>query len=608
MALPREINLDAETEQKLRLFLKEELINHNSERHSWLEEIKQQKQDYWAAPSTDSNVYPFENACSIVIPLTAIAVEAIYSRFMTSLFGLDQLVAVKAKHPAFEQIQDEFAKYFDTYLKHNVKLDTKIGDPILENVKFGTCVGRSNYEIVKKKAIQELNGVEQAFEVTIREGATIEGVPISRFLMPFIHNDAQNATWCGEEHSRSPYEFKVLEQSGFFKPGTYDSIENWIREGQTDPNILGTEVEHHQAELEKRQTVWPKTLNWVEIWLGFDVDGDEQDEEIVVHYHPESEKFLSIRYNWHKDLRRPWRKGVYFPVEYRWPGLGVAKQSEQFMREVTTQHRQRIDNATMANCRMIAVNRNSVNISPDEKIYPGKVWYLDNIADVQSIQLGDIYNSAYNNESATHAYLQQRTGVNELTLGMPQTGTPGTATDSLNRVQEGNRRYDYSYSNIKTFVDDLLLDCACNLQQFGPKNVEFYMRDPVSSELLTKVFQMPEQALRDGLILSIRSAGQKDNKLLDRQNWTQLSQFITQYFTTNMQIAQMMGNQQLMASVMQKAFDASGHAMKQILETFDIPNAEAIILPKLAELLNVGNPTSQPPQGPTGLLAGGTNP
>ena len=75
--------------------------------------------------------------------------------------------------------------------------------------------------------------------------------------------------------------------------------------------------------------------------------------------------------------------------------------------------------------RMLAVKKQS-GIAPDEPIFPGKIWFLDDPSrDVQVLQMSEIYQSAFANEASIQLYSDKRTGVNETILGLPQQGTPG---------------------------------------------------------------------------------------------------------------------------------------------------------------------------------------
>jgi hypothetical protein len=271
-------------------------------------------------------------------------------------------------------------------------------------------------------------------------------------LQPYAANDPQQAPWVGEYHSRTAFEVINLINSGFFAEGTREKLESWLTNTAFGSATVDStrEFEQSQQKLEKREAVWPNNIDWAEIWLAFDVDQSGEQKEIVVHYHKASETLMSIRYNWNSDLRRPYRIGQFMPVEHRWTGIGICKQTEQFQKEVTTQHRQRLDNATLANMRMIKISK-MAGYGPKEPIFPGKMWFVDKMEDLETIQMGEIYPSSYNNETSTLQYYQQRIGINEANLGMPQVGTPGTATSDLARIQEGNKKHDYSYRNLKSF-------------------------------------------------------------------------------------------------------------------------------------------------------------
>src|SRR5690606_26168552 len=365
-----------------------------------------------------------------------------------------------------------------------------------------------------------------------------------------------------EEHSRSPYEVMMLEDAGMFRPGTIISTDpdpninnsklaGWLDSTRPAPGDSdGNKFEENQQNLENTGPVWPDRINWVEIWLPFDVDGSGQLREIVVHYHRDSRTIMSIRNNWIKNLRRPYITGVYFPVEHRWRGIGICKKNEQFQREVTTQHRQRLDNATLANMRMIVVHKLS-GYGPREPIFPGKMWFVDDMTHISTIQMGEVYPSSYNNEQATLIYSQQRSGVNEAILGMPQVGTPGTATSDLARIQEGNKKFDFVYGNFREFAEEIVTEVACVIQQFGPRNLA-YFNQVENGRLVKQFFEMPQEYIRDGLLIQLKTAGQTQNKILDRQNWQQIAVHLQAYYQGLVSLAQPLGDPQLLRLIFTK--------------------------------------------------------
>ena len=622
---PRELNLDEETEKRLISYLEYELINHYHEREPYLQKLQDWQTQYWAEPSQERLTFPFDGAANIVVPLHAIAAETIHARNMQQLRSLPRLVSCRSVDPTWDDKTHAIEGAIDYQLTHNVKFLSKVESAVLECEKFGTGIGKSSYERIVRTAVRQMpDGSEEDFQVVVKEGPTVDSISFARFLMPFYGRNPQTTPWCGEEHNRTPYEIKLLEESGFFRAGTFDILKDWVSRSPVGTYGLERKFERHQEELEKRAVTWPQYIDWQEIWMSFNVDGGPTvyegrtgyqaniagrgaPKEIVVHYHRASRTIMSCRYNWYSDLHRPYRTSVYFPVEHRWTGIGICKQNEQFQAEITTQHRQRLDNATLANMRMIKISKLS-GYGPSEPIFPGKMWFVDDMDHIDTIQMGEIYPSSYNNEQATLLYSQQRTGVNEAVLGMPQVGTPGTATSDLARIQEGKQKFDYTYANIRNFLSELVLDTTCVLQQFGPKNLAYFDHAEGGAEVRS-FFQMPAESIRDSLLIEVGISTQQQNKIIDRQNWVQVSQILTGYFQGLIQLAEVTGDQQLMQVIAKKGMMGATEAVKQILESFDTRNIDRIIVNELLNSIKgIGNGAQpQQPTSPAGLLQPGIN-
>src|SRR5207245_7838220 len=203
------------------------------------------------------------------------------------------------------------------------------------------------------------------------------------------------------------------------------------------------------------------------------------------------------------------------------------------------------------------------------------------------------YQSAFANEQASLVYSQQRTKVNEAMMGMPQQGTPGTATAELSRVQEGSRSFDYMMQNVKGFTSEISSDLLANIIQFGPRHSEIFQYIE-GGDKLRILLQLPLSLVRDHIIFEIATTSQQQNKVVDRQNWVQLAQLLQQYYLGLIQLAQV--NPQLIPIIMNKGMLAVTEAMKQILETFDVRNIDRIVVSEIEALVN-GTQTGGPPIG-----------
>lgn len=599
-AYPPLLNLDADTEQSLLTFLNDEVTRHMADRQTFIQQLLDQQKDYWAEPSRERRKFPFQGAANLVIPLNAIAAEAVQARSMTMLWASKPVVSVEIRNPEFTKAEHPLENYLDFELRNVMKARRMMNSSVFETIKFGTGIGKSDYAKVVKKLVRfnPATNEKENIPVTVRDGATLDSVAYANFIMPNYAQDPQTAPWVGETMSDTAFGIKNKEQNGLFYEGTFISLKSFFfavsRTGTNEERKFTAQ----QEDLEKTGNIFPELIDWYLMWLSFDVDGDDELEEIVVWYHHDSRSLMAARYNWNADLRRPYRIVQYIPVEHRWRGIGISKQNSQFQREVTTIHRQRLDNATIANMRMFKINRLS-GYGPKEPIFPGKMWFLDDMSHIETIQLGEIYSSSFSNEQAAVLYSQQRTGVNEVILGMPQVGTPGTATGDLARIQEGNKKFDYSMDNIREWIGDLTMDVICNIKQFGPRHPDYFTNAEGGQEV-AKLMALDIQTLKSGIIFEVKAAQQQANRLLDRNNWQQIGALVNQYYVAMIQLATQSQRPDLVQLILSKGLVAATETMRQVLESFDVRSISKILVPEVEELLGLTN--GQPNQnGPLGV-------
>lgn len=628
MDYPAQIELEEETEQGILSYLVNEIDNHMAERDQWIDYINRMQKLYLAQPSPDPDDFPFVGSSNLVIPLIAIASEAIEARIVQKLYAMPQKVSVKIKDYAVEYLQDELEIFLDDEFNVQGKAMENLIPAIQEIILLGTGSAQATYEKVTKKGMR--NG--KSFEVVLAEGNVFKATPVTSFMQPFDNQDTQTARWAGEVFWMTPYEVPQSVRDGLFREGTTEKLESWYTPGNNSgDNALRTTQQ--QEEMSKRVPIYPQRLQFFSIYFQYVLDNpteeqrlraaalnmpcEDSDNFVACHaiIHKDSRTLVSLTYNAFEDLRVPYRTCQYVPKPFRWDGLGVAFQTEAFQEEVTIQHRQIIDSGTLANTRMFVVRKGTNSIRDGEPIYPNKIWWVDDMDDIKTLDMKDIFTSAYNMENQAGIYAQQRNGVNELTLGMPGVGTPGTATDSSLRVQESQRKGDYTYGNIKRWISQLYKDGLLNIVQYGP-NVERLQYSPLGSELET-FLKRPYEDFRKQLICSVALVDQNDNQMLDRQTMTQLSQMAREYYNNILPVLQALVPQPagpqgpapaidpMLYEGYRTAISGANRVFSKILETFGIRDPQKYLIkvpPAQTQQPNVQTP--QDPNSNQGLISG----
>lgn len=581
---PRQLVFSTEVKDRLRMYLQDEITAFHNERSNVMEDWRRYQKVYWAEPESKERNFPFRRSANIVVPLGAIAVEAIAARMMNTLFAVKPFYSIRPKSGPWIQAAKPFEQYLQTEIDNDssLRMFEFCDQSVLELIKLGTCVGKSGYVREIKKSLRTTSSGEENFYVETKNGAELHRVALPNFVMRLQDLDPQEAGIVGEKHEVTWGQLKKYVQSGRMSAEAVEQIKNnWVeRNSSAVPN------EHNavQEQVEQSANVepkWTQVFHFYEIWLSFDVDGDGWDEEIVVDFHLETGEFLSAFYNWYDDLHRPYRVCTLQTVEGIWPGLGVIKQTEQFQAQATTIHRQRLDNATLANMKQIVVRKSS-GYGPSEPVFPGKIWFLeDPINDIREFALSEIYPSSYANEESVVRYFEKATGVNEVILGIPQAGTPGTATSDLTRLAEGNKRFDYYLKKIKRWLSLLGEDVVVNYQRFGNQQAHWYILEE-DGQYVEQVLQMPSMLVRKGAIVDLTVTDSLTNRDVEQQTWMQLFQVISNYYGQIFQsaqvLAQLSGDPTVLMQVAQRAMLASDEALKRLLETFAEPDSERFSL------------------------------
>jgi hypothetical protein len=589
--MARQLDPDPEILDKLTAYVADELINHRAEREHLLDRWNRELQDFWAEPSVESPELPVTGFASIIVPLTAIAVEAVHARDMGQLFGLKELVTVDVTEQ-YQDVKQGLEKYFNHEFLNTLSFRSKVEAPLLQMTKNGTGIMTVGYREVKSSVVRTADGNEIKVPVYREKGTTIDGVDISDFVMPFYATEIDQAPWVGHTFRISEYTLKQMVAASQLASDAYEKLNGYY----IGVSITNNKVEAEVQELTNTVPVYPSEIELTRVLLDFDVDGNGEESAIEVIFHENSRQILSLTYSEGRD----YEKGVYMPMEYRWYGYGIAKQNNQFQEEVTAQHRQRLDNGTIANMAMFKVKKTASWIKDDEPIFPGKKWFVEDMDDIQPMFIGDVKASAYNNENQVVIYSQQRTGVNELTLGMPNIGTPGTASDSLARVQESNRKFDYTYNNKKDFLNRVLWRAAQSIIKYGPADRQVFSILPQGAEV--QIYLQDIERLKNKMFFNVQLAGAKNNKVLDRNTYTQLAGMQTQYWTQVMGLAQQLQDPNLVQEMAKAALRAADQINLEILRAFDVPNPEKLIFNFDAyrpTQIPAGVPSAQPaaPQG-----------
>ncbi|NJL70758.1 MAG: hypothetical protein HC888_03690 [Candidatus Competibacteraceae bacterium] len=322
-----------------------------------------------------------------------------------------------------------------------------------------------------------------------------------------------------------------------------------------------------------------------EVWVYFDVDGDGVPVDLFLTVSMEAGVILKEQYN--SLGTRFITNAKYVSRPRALSGRGTGQMTEGVQTEVTSLHNLRIDNAKLANMRMILTKRNS-GFGGQREVYPGAVWEVENPAeDVRSFQLGEVYPSSLQAETHSLQYGMRSVGLSESQMGFADStlGSRDTARGQAMRLQTGDTILGSVVEGLKTALGRVGLlvwmQCVANKERVIARETIAKRLPDADLEILKEALNVPIGEVPMRLSFTVRTTDADRTYEQQRMNLMSLSQLFAQFGQQSVPLAmQLFGpqGQQMkqaapeMWAYMARLLTGSTKLMEQIFTFMGIPD------------------------------------
>lgn len=620
MALLEPVEWSSGRKQEFENWFHHQLFNAEGARGELEDKWSDELEEFRSKQPEGSKDVPFSGASNIEFPLVQQHLDPVLADLMQSLHAAPEFWNAKARRgqstehanavvEALRILDQDFLNMRDTNKKG-----------LLTTAIHGTGVYKSHW-IHRRKRVRDYNAegdVEKM--VKTRSEPAIDHIPLQRFYFPpeawSIHAEEQGgARWVAEKILLKENELRERAQSdGPFQP-------------QYDPTATEAVLDFRRHEdepvdekIREQQDHQPfdrfKEIELFEVWAKFDVDGDGIDEEIFVVWHQDTGTILRALHNPFLHGKRPYEVINYLPTQGVY-GIGIAEKDKWAQSTLSRLINAQVDNALIANTRMFSAPMGS-GIQPGEPIYPGKIWLHDQGESVDAMQAGEVYPSLPQTISQFLEISEQVTGVSEARQGnvseLPSR-TPAATTQSL--LQQGAKRFDFILGNMRQPFGRLGMRVLQNLAQYyrqNPVRWQTYFQNAMGEEeadLIDEVLQQPIHNVERGFDITLQATSSTSNQAAERQNFLSMIQLLGQVGSQLIQLAQMAENQppqSATAKTSAKLYQGGVSLMQELMDRFDLEQAEDILPTRLASQLGQMSGENQPAQGQQAAGGGGQQP
>lgn len=500
----------------------------------------------------------------LFIPYSYMLVETVVPKLMLAMFESRPYARTIPLGVADNELRKETAKKMNNlleyYFMHKMEFIPKMAEVIKSVALYGTAITKQSWEYETRKVIKKqrkkILGFEltKAFDDVLTE--TVEKDNPKFELIDLMHFYFDPAGMCIKDQRYNIHEYwedkhEILKKNELSKNEEYpkglymnlDKLSNMEQggnvTGETKSTYMPSEVGINEA------TNGKKGIHILEYWT---------DEWVVKVANRDTVIFIEPNPFHHR--RKPFVKWVFSTKPHEFYGEGCIEPIIDLQDELNLIRNQRIDNVSMALNKMWKIRRGS-NIDTEQLISrPRGFIEVDEMDDIDEIEMRDVTQSGYNEETIVKQDMDLTTGVNDTQRGSsPERRETATTMNIL--AKAGSERFQLivqllGMGGFKEMVNQLIM----LIKQYVDVPTEIIITGEDEAQLSTATVS-PEEIQYDWDILGLAtSLDNTANKEIRLQNLTNLYNFLKDRPDINHQAL-----------------------VREILELYDVKNVSEIITP-----------------------------
>lgn len=331
----------------------------------------------------------------------------------------------------------------------------------------------------------------------------------------------------------------------------------------------------------------------IECWLDYKVEG--KNVPIVVTMNPNvgnENAILRAYYNFMPYGERPFIDFVPMPRKGSFYGYSVPEVLEQDQEELAQIHNQRRDNSTIVNVPGWKKKRYADVPNPATDWYPGCVWEVDEMDDIEPLTIQTSYQAMLEEEQFGLSLAERKVGISPSMQGFGAGQSAGkrgvyTTGGTLALLSEGNRRLDIFIRRLRFPFHRLGRLTAQAYNAFAPGHWD---RFGETGARIRDAFRMTDQ--QGGLLYDLSATDANANREVDRQNLIQMSTVMATYYQQVLSLAgivKQLPEGDPLRPIALLVLDGARDLANRILFAFDQPDRGKLV-PDLTKILTGGAP------------------
>src|SRR6266404_1834292 len=412
----------------------EDQVRYLEQSHKELHDVKLPKwrQLYLGTPAEQTRNFPFPNAANTVVQVIGETVDTMTARVMGLIWATHPAWAFKSYAAAksakerkeIEAKRRTLEEFMEVMGIEPTELNLQFTEALwfTDAAKFGTAFVKIGVEkqvesvvVVydEAKSKKRIKGVDEV----IHSGPTVSKLRHEDVMADARAQKLEDADFVIVRHSLSRAKLLDRKFRGIYDEKMVDEIEK--SPDRSTPRPAEAQELNDQGV---HQSAYPETTaEWDIYECYFPWWHNGRKYRLIYSYHNKTKKVLRKVFNFLPKNELPVKRAK---LGYRTDGLyghGYGELLENYQEELSTVHNQRLDNATVANIRALRISPSARALDANVELYPAALIVAEK-DQIESIQVGDVYQSTFQNEQMTLELVARRAGITPAVSGQ---GTGG---------------------------------------------------------------------------------------------------------------------------------------------------------------------------------------
>lgn len=554
---------------------------------------------YNAIPFEVVRTFPWPHASNFIVPLARIMQDVMIARHLGLIWATRPLwtCLTVGESKEIEAWRQDAQWWLDFQARYVLQLFDPVRRIMNRTGKAGTCIHRAIF-VYEDKYEMRYEGDKEVEKLISCDRFELHPIEFYDFwVYPATVPCLQQAEIKFQRFRYTEEALRAKGQTGAFDT---DAVDTLIKNRQ--------EQENRAQQSKQQQTgVKPPSVEQpfevFEVHLKYPVTNDRAKEfEIVVWFNPSIRRFFRAVYRYNSvDEFEDWR---FFPRDGSFWGMGTPERLELAQEEASQIHNRRIDANTITSIPGWKQRRYAEVPNPSSEWYPGKVFLLDDMADLEPLQFNRSYNAMIEEEMQVFQLAERDTGISPPMQGFGAGSMQGrrgvySAMGTLALLSEGNRRINVQLHDIRGPFGRLGRQIYAMYHQHSVPE-QLFWQPGVRSENLKAAFKVSPPEGVEAMFFELAASDAAVNKETERQSLMLAVQVLSQYYGVLMQMTQVVlsSKNPLFIQVSLQIVESARLLAQRILTAFDIYD-RSNFLPDLMRIIQEAQNGGDQPGGPT---------